>query len=499
MNVRTIPPIWKSARTACHTTSVLGFESIDLPSFEAPFVGEPQQSTCGIEIGTALHERKPVVLTDADLRHGTLVAGRTGVGKSKLAEWILRQLLIRRSTRAHSGSTFVFDPHWSLAGDVIDFAVACNLDIPILTIDPAADPLVAYDPIRSNPHLPPGVVADLFSKWMAHAWRRSDDDATPLLESNIKLIIRTLLDAKLTLVQASTLIDPDAPTPLRAGIVSQVRDPILRTKWSRLLGMSAGAFLSHVGSAARALARLPEQANLLLGQPTSFGFRQAMDEGWFVFIRTSGEDGVGPTLASIMLDDLWNTVRSRGKGQPPVHVVIDEFTQLCGPHTVEMLNGGRKFDIRLLLLMQSARQLKHLGASGRQAFDEVMLNCLNKVCMAVDSASASAIADELGTSTQRLTKLSRMHAMAHTMSMPPGVSVEIASRMMMPMCVSLQQRIEYLTDSIKASNIRHAYSRADAIAHLLRSHSSQDSGAVSDVPIISDEPDEFTRVIRGNQ
>lgn len=478
---------------------MLGFDSANLPMFTAPFAGEAESHSGGLELGTFVTDGNPLYLTDSDLRHGTLIAGRIGVGKSKLAEWLLRQILIRRSSNRDCGSTFVFDPHWSLAADVIDFAAACNLNVPIVTIDPTSDPIVAYDPIRSNPHVSPEVAADQFSIWMAHAWRRSDDDAAPLLESNLKLIVRTLLNSNQTLAHASALIDPDASMHQRADIVARIKDPVLKAKWNRLLSLNINAFMSQMGSASRALARLPARAQVLFGQSSSFSFRQAMDEGWFVFIRTSGEDGLGSTLASIMLDDLWNAVRSRGQGRSPVHVLIDEFTQLCGPHTVEMLNGGRKFDIRLILLMQSATQLKRLGESGRRAYEEIMLNCLNKICMSVDTASASSIADDLGTTVQRLTKLGRMHGMAHTPSMPPGVCAEIATRPLLPMIVQPEARRIFLAESLTSLSVPFVYTRNDALASLNNRLATAALPDVSNTLDVTDEPDEFTRVIRGTQ
>lgn len=448
-----------------------------------------------LTVGMCIKTGQPITMSSYDCRHGTLIAGRSGMGKTKLVEHLLRQLLIFRGTSIDTGPIIVADPHWSLCSDLLDFAAANQLAVPIVVIDPAGETVVAYDPLRSNPHMDRGQIAELVSQWIAHAWNRSSGDETPLLEENLKFVVNTILDAQGTAAQIRPLLDPFARLSDRLKLVEQLRDPYLKKRWLALLEAKPSSFLHEMGSTKRAFARFPAQANLMLGQPTSFSFQQAIAGGWTVLIRSNGENGVGTSLTSILIDDLWNAVMARGESDSPVTLVVDETCDLVNPQTAKLLSGTRKFGLQCFFLMQSPTQLRHIGEHGRRMFTEVLLNSGNQILFSLDARGASTLAGDLGVKSEVIRRLPREHALVHTLDMPTNFNVTVRSTNIIPLVPGRDEVREYVRARMSKVSGDFIYDRSTAIANLQPSGGTP-AAAPDKTFNLDDEPDEFTKIIK---
>lgn len=450
-----------------------------------------------LTVGTCIKTGQPITMSSYDCRHGTLIAGRAGMGKTKLVEHLLRQLLILRANGIESGPIIVADPHWSLCRDLIDFAASNQLAIPLVVIDPGSDTVVAYDPLRSNPYLERGQVAELVSQWIAHAWNRTGGDDTPLLEENLKFVVNTILDANATSADIRPLLDPFALPGSRLRVIENLRDPYLKKRWLALLDAKPSAFLHELGSTKRAFARFPTHAGVMLGQPTSFSFRDAIAGGWVVLIRSNGEDGVGEAITSILIDDLWNAVLARGESDSPVTLVVDETCDLVSPRTAKLLSSTRKFGMQCFFLMQSPTQLRHIGEHGRRMFTEVLLNSANQILFSLDHNSASTLSRDLGLPSDVIRKLPRERALIHTLNMPTDVSAIVGTTTIVPMVPGRAIATRYVRERTNALPGSFVYERHQAQANL-QTHDAANSAPLSDKRCyIDEEPDEFVRIIQG--
>jgi len=340
---------------------------------------------------------RPVILSKEKRSTHLYVVGSTGTGKSKFLEHLIRQDI--KNWRDSKCGMLVIDPHGSLYDSLMERMTYENsrLKRPIVPIDLRSDEwIVAYNMLRNRPGADPSVVAANFVQAMAYVWGEGGTTNTPLFARWGNNILRTLYEAKRTLVEAEHLIDHSAYA-VRRTMTDMVTNPSVQRDWRNAEKMTPQEYEKEVGSTVNRLRRFlgTEMLRQMFGQAhVSLDLEKALSEGQIILVnlaprgsRVSEEDAA--LFATLLLSDLWAAAKDRGKGNAakpvkPFYVYIDEFQNFVTPTIAQGLDQARGFGLHLTLAHQYPNQLLHKGDHGRAIYDSVMVNARTKVVFQVE-------------------------------------------------------------------------------------------------------------------
>ncbi|GIW76730.1 MAG: hypothetical protein KatS3mg104_1793 [Phycisphaerae bacterium] len=336
-----------------------------------------------LHFGDTIPGDNPFVLDPDDLSTHVGIFGRSGRGKSKLLEHLLRQVL--NEWPASQGGCLVLDPHGPTYDGLLSYAAKLNVRRPIVPID-LRDPswVVAYHLLRPRGSAKQSVVVDALIEAMLHAWGAADADATPLLARWSGNLFHALYAMRATLSDAMELIV--SPTTRRHVAEALGEHPAARD-WHLAADAKGVEFEAMVSSTVNRLRRFVGNDTLRMmfgqgdGRP-SFDFAKAVAEGWIVLVCLATEGSNvsrenSDLVGSLMLSDLWTSAADRGKRdrQRQYLVVADEFQRYLNPSIAEGLDQSRGFGLAWLLSCQyppaNALQRRRKGrAPARQSHGE---------------------------------------------------------------------------------------------------------------------------------
>lgn len=338
---------------------------------------------------------RPVTLSAEQRATHLYVCGSTGTGKSKFLEQLVRQD-IESWGRSKSGLLLI-DPHGSLYDGLIDWLAFNHSKTPIVPIDLRSEEwVVSYNMLRHRPGADPSVIVSGFVQAMAHVWGASGTNETPLFARWASNILRTLYEAKQTLLEAEYLID-QVTAEVRELFASKVANRMVRKDWRDVREMSSAEFENQIGSTVNRLRRFlgTNMLRNMFGQRgASFDFAEALEKGQIVLVslasrgaRVSDEDA--SLFATLLLSDLWTAAKERGKGDAlrppkPFYVYIDEFQTFVTPTIAQQLDQARGFGLHLTLAHQFPNQLLNAGPQGKAVYDSVMVNARSKAVFQVE-------------------------------------------------------------------------------------------------------------------
>ncbi len=355
----------------------------------------PRRHGNNLELGFDPNGRPVSLSSDKRATH-LYVCGSTGTGKSKFLEHLIRQDI--KNWRPSKSGLLLIDPHGSVYDSLMEWMTYHpELKRPVVPIDLRSNEwIVAYNMLRDRPGADPSVIVSTFVQAIAHVWGQGGTDETPLFARWASNILRTLYEAKQTLVEAEYLTDHLA-SEIRQIFASKVGNRMMRKDWRDVDKMSALEFEKQVGSTINRLRRFlgTELIRLMFGQrDVSMDLGTAIEEGHIILVnlapkgaRVSDEDGA--LFATLILNDLWTAAKERGKGDSrnppkPFYVYIDEFQNFVTPSIAQQLDQARGFGLHLTLAHQYPNQLLHSGAQGKAIYDSVMVNARSKVIFQVE-------------------------------------------------------------------------------------------------------------------
>jgi hypothetical protein len=133
------------------------------------------------------------------------VCGGSGVGKSKLLEYLIRQD-IKQWPESKSG-LLLLDPHGSVYHNLMDWMTqneGASLKRPVVLINLAQDQsIVGYNVLRPRDQASRSVVIDALVEAIAHVWGAANTIATPLFARWASNILTLLYENRLTLAEAA--------------------------------------------------------------------------------------------------------------------------------------------------------------------------------------------------------------------------------------------------------------------------------------------------------
>lgn len=194
------------------------------------------------------------------------------------------------------------------------------------------------------------------------------------------------------LLQAEHLIN-HAASAVRQALTWNLKNLRARVDWMNVSTLRAVDFETELGSAINRLTRFlgPNLLRSMFGvSSVSFDFRDVIDKGTIVFVALATEAGKvaddhGHLVGSLLIHDLWQAARQRGKraGLKQVSIFLDEFQHFLSPQIANNLNEALGFGLRFTLSHQFPNQLLP-NEFGKEVLDAIFANVSRKITFALE-------------------------------------------------------------------------------------------------------------------
>ena len=391
-----------------------------IQEFEPPpsFANRPNHGDTIIGRVVYRNEKSLASLTpDSRMRHA-FVVGRTGCGKSTL----LKNMIV--NDMENGRGVCVLDPHGDLVESLLDYVPKSRTNSVLLFDAGDRDLPVAFNPLATNGHLDPTLVADgvltAFMKVfgfdagaaprMLHIFRNCLLTLVSIRDdSNLISVQRLLTDAAFRKSRISKIDNP-AVRQFWLGEFSRWR-PADRTQYIASLQNKLGAYLSN-----------PLLAAIFGQTKNKVDFRKLMDEGSIVLLNLSkGRVGTDASslLGSLFVSTLQTAALSRANiaesERRDFYVYLDEFSTFVseGNDTfASILAESRKYRTGYTLVTQYAEQLDS------QTRSAVFGNCGTMIAMQCGFDDAKVMCSQFaGTiESNQIAHLPRYHAYMTTLA-----------------------------------------------------------------------------------
>lgn len=320
------------------------------------------------------------------------VIGATGTGKSTfLLNSIVQDI-------QNGNGIAVLDPHGDLIESVLNFIPEHRLRDVIL-IDPSdTEYSVGFNILKANTELEKDVLSsDLVSVFQrfATSW---GDQMTSVLANTLLAFLEssqggTLLDVRRFLLE---------PT-FRASVLKTVSDPSILYYWNKefpiLKSTSIGPILTRLDSFLR-----PKAIRYMLAQKDGLNFDNIINSQKILLVKLShGLIGEGNSylLGSLLVSKIYQTALARqstGKGdRKDFFVYIDEFQHYITPSLSNILSGGRKYRLGLVLAHQSLEQISNASS---ELASSLTANAGIRVCFRLGESDAQKLAKGFASFTE---------------------------------------------------------------------------------------------------
>jgi hypothetical protein len=320
----------------------------------------------GLLLGSNLTNSLPVFLTPNILSTHLEVIGATGTGKSFIMEAILKTLIL-----LGFGVT-VLDPHGDLYERILAFCAWLSPRRPDLRLDRRVVPLdfaetrrvMGFNPIARNARVMTYQVVALMES-IRKCFGQANFQETPRLARWLFNVAYALVSGNLTFIQAQHLVDP-APNPMRTAITNRIENPRIRAEWEFFETMKLERREEKIESTLNRIKPFVEHEVIrpMLGQYTkTLDFSAVLSERKILLVNLARQNVISEDnqnlLGTLLVNELLTAAFSKSPlERVPHYLAIDEFSRFTNKDACEILDGGRKFKIHLILAHQNLNQLK---------------------------------------------------------------------------------------------------------------------------------------------
>ncbi len=325
---------------------------------------------------------RPLHLDPRDLESHVHGLGGTRTGKSKLIEWIARELV-----RRNKGFCLI-DPHGFLYEDLVAWLAYIAPRREIVLFNPSSTGrIVGFNPFRwSDGDI--GTRVDRLVRATVKAWGATGTDSTPRLERWLRCLYHTLLETRTTL-EAMPFLFTWSQRQVGAYLTSAVTSDLIRNEWESLLQYTRPAdFDEQLESSRNRLFRFlgSQQIRRVMGLDiNNLDVEEIIEGGKILLVNLQPSDVLseeqGRVLGTLLLNEIWEVGMRRrrrlaGRTPPSFHVILDEFHKFLTPDIPDMLDQAAKYGLHLMLFHQRLDQLR---SRDEDAFSAVMTNARVKL------------------------------------------------------------------------------------------------------------------------
>jgi len=290
------------------------------------------------------------------------VIGRTGKGKSKLLEWMIREDIKAEPRRG----LLVLDPHGDLYRAVLRWMIAERVDRRrLLLVDlNQMDWSVGLNYL-DEPGMTPDWIAGRAEEGIAKVFGDERPETMPILRNWLRPLIKALILTGLGLSEGRLFMDN---TAFRNAVKKAIKDadPDLYDIWEAYESDRKTQEIARMAVRNRVMPFATEEMRAVVGQErNTINWRQVMDEGMVVLANLAAERVSAQSqqmLGVIMLHQVVSAAKRRPEGRRRrFYVYCDEFqnyvTEEFGRSLVEM----RKFAVSFVLAHHYLGQIERAG------------------------------------------------------------------------------------------------------------------------------------------
>ncbi len=322
-------------------------------------VDDPEPILCGYDVAS-----NPVRLSPADRNRHMYVIGASGMGKSYFLQSLLQEDIDQ------GNGALLIDPHGELFDNVAAYcATRPELARRVILFDPSScgPYVVGFNPIAPRDYLPdPAVQAEKFIDAVKRVMHQ-DAETQPQLESTLRNALIPLIaggQSLLALEHFFNLTDNAALLTL----AEQSESSWVRLFWRNFVKLQPREKLATVGSAQRRIEKFlyTEAVRLSLGQTKRMLDIRDIVEGGKVLLVNLGLKGnrLATESAHLLGILLVNAFMDYGRSRDietakarPFYLYLDECQHFVTSDVAELLTGGRKFGMSLVLANQELTQI----------------------------------------------------------------------------------------------------------------------------------------------
>ena len=320
----------------------------------------------GIRLGTATSTGATVSLAPHQLATHMQVIGGTGLGKSFFLEGIIKQLIL------DGRGVGVIDPHGDLYDRLIDFLVCLNAQQPELKLASRVIPfniaetrhVLGFNPTARNARVMTYQVVALMEA-IRKCWGQTSFEATPRLARWLFNTNHAVIESQTTLLQAYDMVDPK-PNQYRDAIISRIADPRIKAEWEWIASLRPEKREERLESCFSRIRLFVthELLRLIVGQyRRTLDFSSVLGGGKIFLVNLARQNAISEDdqhmLGTLLVNEILTAAFGRPKNKrPPFYLFIDEFQHFTTKDMCEILDGGRKFGLHLILAHQHLNQTK---------------------------------------------------------------------------------------------------------------------------------------------
>ncbi len=320
----------------------------------------------GIRLGTNLQTKLPVFITPEQLRTHMHVVGATNVGKSYFLEGVLKQLILG------GHGVCLIDPHGDLYHRMLDFCAYMSIEKPELKLDRRVIPFdvsntrqfMGFNPVQRNARVMTYQVVALMEA-IRKCWSADSFDQTPRLARWLFNTGYAVVDSHSTLLQALEMVDPK-PNRFRDGLIRQIKNPQIKGEWEWISRQKDERREEKLESTFNKIREFVQHdiLKLIVGQYTNtLDFSDVLQGRKILLVNLAKQNVISEDnqrlLGTLLVNELLTAAFARPAGErPPFYLALDEFQHFVTKDMCEILDGGRKFGLHLVLAHQHLNQLK---------------------------------------------------------------------------------------------------------------------------------------------
>lgn len=319
----------------------------------------------GIRLGKSVATNQPVYIRPGQLSTHLHIVGATNVGKSYFLEGILKELIL-----AGRGICLI-DPHGDLYHRLLDFCAFIDRAKPELKLSRRVIPfdvaetsqVLGFNPVARNARVMTYQVVALMEA-IRKVWGQATFQETPRLARWLFNAAYAVVDSKLTLLQTRHLLDTKSNL-YRPAITRQITNPDIRAEWEWLSSIRDDKREERTESCFNRIRLFVghEIIRPIIGQYTrTIDFPEILSGRKILLVNLARQgmisDNEQQLLGTLIVNELLTAAFARPQdSREPFYLAIDEFQHFVTKDICEILDGGRKFGLHLILSHQLLHQL----------------------------------------------------------------------------------------------------------------------------------------------
>lgn len=347
-------------------------------------------------------DNERILLGDRELETHVHGIGASRTGKSKLIEWIGRELVRNRQ------GFCLIDPHGFLYDDILQWLAYVQPQREIILFEPAdQNRIVGFNPFQDRGSGDLSTLVDRKVQATVKAWGAENGDQTPRLERWLRCLYWAVMEQGYSLDIARYFLNFQQKE-IREHLVRAIQSDTVRGEWQELGSLkTVQDFWAQIESTKnRLLFRFlePLQVRRVMGlAENSIDLADIIESGKILLVNLQPKvdclsEENARLIGTLLLSQIWEVAQKRQRsatGRPPsmFPVIIDEFQLFLTPDIPKMLDQAAKYGIHLFLFHQHLSQLRERDP---QAYGAVMTNArIKAVFGGLSREDARTMAEEM--------------------------------------------------------------------------------------------------------